>query len=374
MARRVFLLVLLVAWLAANLLFGGELFGAEWHFHAMGNLGGNDGFGKTSQALGVSGDGLCVVGDSLATAGMGITSGTEALLWVKPNLKTRIGAPVTKNVYASAKAVSLQGRVVVGECQTKDGKRAFRWSKASGFQILDLPPGHDESTAWGVSGNGAIIVGECSSLAQEWAFRWTNGKMVPLDDLPGGKKKSVALAISLDGTTIVGYSHSQNGSEAVAWTTNGAQGNGAQGNGARGLGSLGGKRFASRAFAVSANGAVIVGDSLSPQGAEAFRWTQQTGMVPLGDLPGGISHSRASGVSADGNAIVGTANSENGPEAFIWTPETKIQSLGQLLAQQGLAKGWRLQEAYGISSDGKVIGGVGLNPQRETAGWIAELR
>ena len=361
MARRVFWLVLAVSWLAANLLFG-----AEWQFFAMGDLGGSaEGFGKASQALGVSGDGRYVVGDSLATAGLGITTGTEAFLWAKPASKTRLGTLTKQSVYSSANAVSMHGRVVVGVSQAESGKRAFRWRESDGMVPLGVLAGHDESVAWGVSGDGAVIVGASSSLVEEMAFRWAAGKMTALGDLPGGESESAALAISHDGAAIVGHSSSQHGTEAFLWTDGGVM---------RGLGSLEGQRFGSRAFAVSADGNVIVGDSFSPQGLEAFRWTEETGMVGLGDLPGGEFRSKASGVSADGSTIVGTATSEYGSEAFVWCAETDMQSLNQLLRRHGLAEQWRLLNACGVSNDGSVIVGSGQNPKGETAGWIAERR
>ncbi|MFW6170399.1 MAG: PEP-CTERM sorting domain-containing protein [Planctomycetota bacterium] len=352
-------LLLSVSWLFANVLSA-----SEWHFYALGNLGGSTGYGKTSQALGVSSDGRHVVGDSLATAGLGITTGTEALLWTKPDSRTNLGTLSSENVFSSAKAVSSGGDVVVGVSQTADGKRAFRWSPSDGMVSLGVLPGHDESVARGVSADGTVIVGTSSSLVEEMAFRWVAGKMEAIGDLPGGKNESAALAISRDGKTIVGRSHSENGTEAFAWTADQM----------RGIGDLPGQRFASRAFAVSADGTVIVGDSFSEQGIEAFRWTQDTGMVGLGDLPGGVFRSKANGTSADGDTIVGMATSKNGSEAFIWRPKTKMQSLNQLLQQRGLARQWQLQKACGISDDGGVIIGVGQNPNGETAGWILERK
>lgn len=381
MARRIFLLVLLISWLTANLLWG-----AEWQFRGLGNLGGDFGSGKSSQAFGISGDGQFVAGDSLATAGLGITTGTEALLWTRQGAIIRVGTLSTKHAESSAKAVSnpaqavsnaaarksVQGRVVVGEGQTEDGKRAFRWSDSKDgarIESLGVLPEHDESVAWGVSGDGTVIVGESSSLSEELAFVWTAGKMVALGDLPGGKKDSAALAISLDGKTIVGRCGSRNGTEAFVWKDNIMQG----------LGSLKREGFESRAFGVSADGKVVVGESLSPRGYEAFRWDRETGMQPLGDLPEGEFESKASGVSADGNTIVGTANSENGAEAFVWTPTEGMQSLRQLLRKSGLPKGWRLQEACAVSSDGTVIIGIGQktvgngpNPPKETSAWIIQ--
>ena len=71
------------------------------------------------------------------------------------------------------------------------------------------------------------------------------------------------------------------------------------------LGDLSGGSFASRATAVSADGSVVVGESTTASGQEAFRWTQSGGMVGLGSLSA-ESSSRAFGVSSDGSVVVGT--------------------------------------------------------------------
>ena len=71
------------------------------------------------------------------------------------------------------------------------------------------------------------------------------------------------------------------------------------------LGELTGGKVNSSASAVSAYGNVVVGDSGSTIGTDAFRWTQAGGMVGLGDLPGGGVNSQAYGVSANGSVVVG---------------------------------------------------------------------
>src|SRR5262245_61306399 len=73
------------------------------------------------------------------------------------------------------------------------------------------------------------------------------------------------------------------------------------------LGDLPGGAFDSLPNAVSGNGMVAVGASVSAASSplvEAFRWTTATGMVGLGFLPASNS-SRGTGVSADGSIVVG---------------------------------------------------------------------
>ncbi|NRB18797.1 MAG: PEP-CTERM sorting domain-containing protein, partial [Rhodobacteraceae bacterium] len=85
----------------------------------------------------------------------------------------------------------------------------------------------------------------------------------------------------------------------------------------------------SKALGVSADGAVVVGESGSAGGTRAFRWESGTGMVDLGTLTGG-NNSKAAGVSADGSVIVGQSNSDDGWRAFRWDAGSGMVSLGTL--------------------------------------------
>ena len=148
--------------------------------------------------------------------------------------------------------------------------------------------------------------------------------------------------VSGDGLVVVGST----GSEAFRWT---------QDSGIVGLGDLPGGDFESNAMSVSADGSVIVGRGESCLGDEAFRWTAETGMVGLGDFFGGGHSSIAYGVSADGSIVVGRGSSTSGLPSgtFRWMAETGMQALGDL---QGGFSG----SAYGVSSDGSVIVGSSL--------------
>jgi probable HAF family extracellular repeat protein len=95
------------------------------------------------------------------------------------------------------------------------------------------------------------------------------------------------------------------------------------------LGSLPGGLFDSHARSVSADGSVVVGYGLGVKGYEAFRWTEDDGMVGLGHLPGGtFGHSYAFGVSANSSVIIGTSSVGNSYEAFRWTKDDGMVGLG----------------------------------------------
>ncbi len=142
----------------------------------------------------------------------------------------------------------------------------------------DIPGGDFLSRAWGVSADGNTVVGESiSSIGQE-AFRWTiGGGMAGLGELRGGPFGgfvSRAIGVSADGNTVVGHGRSTFGFEAFIWkpTQNPPM------RGLRevlindhGLSQVSGWRL-DVAYAVSADGLVIVGVGRNPSGQiEAWR-------------------------------------------------------------------------------------------------------
>jgi probable HAF family extracellular repeat protein len=181
-----------------------------------------------------------------------------------------------------------------------------------------------------------------------------------------------AFAVSADGSVIVGAGFSSvSGSrrEAFRWT---------ESDGMVGLGNLG--NFDSVATAVSADGSVIVGYSRNAANAEeAFRWTESGGMVSLGDLPGQGFRSQANAVSADGSVVVGDSADDpirygTNDHAFIWDEMNGIQNLKKVLLDKGLdLSGWELFSATGVSADGRTVVGFGVNPAGDPEGWIAYL-
>ncbi|RMD79067.1 MAG: PEP-CTERM sorting domain-containing protein, partial [Gammaproteobacteria bacterium] len=200
-------------------------------------------------------------------------------------------------------------------------------------------------------------------------FRWTAGTgMVGLGDLPGSVFNSGAYGVSGDGSVVVGWGTGSNGVEAALWTA---------GTGMVSLGQLPALPHGSGAFAISSDGSVVVGWSWSGSGGiEAFRWDAGTGMVGLGDLPGGTFFSQARAVSGDGSVVVGEGHSDNGQEAFIWDAKSGMRRLADVLVSDyGLdLGGFVLRSALGISGDGQVIVGCGINGAGQEEAWIASLR
>jgi uncharacterized membrane protein len=141
-----------------------------------------------------------------------------------------------------------------------------------------------------------------------------------------------------------------------------------------GLGDLAGGLPSSAAYAVSANGSVIVGQGNSLSGAEAVRWAGGS-ITGLGDLAGGVYNSSAQAVSADGSIVVGYGTNASGAVAMIWDAGSGMRALSDALASAGapVPSGWVLQRANGLSADGSVIVGTGIDPVGRPQAWIAHL-
>jgi probable HAF family extracellular repeat protein len=146
----------------------------------------------------------------------------------------------------------------------------------------------------------------------------------------------------------------------------------------QGLGDVAGGAFNSQAYAVSADGNVVVGHSAIVNNDEApFRWTAATGIVGLNN-PTGSVQTFASSVSNDSNTIGGYAYF-NAPSfhssAAIWDAAHGTRLMQDALATDyGLTlPGWTLTSVFAISDDGRTIIGNGTNPAGKTEGWIATV-
>lgn len=264
--------------------------------------------------------------------------------------------------YSKAWDVSANGSIIVGESRSANGLEAFRWTQAAGMEGLGSLGGAPFlSVAAGVSANGLVVVGVSrspSSGDRGEAFRWTAAAgMVPLGDLPGGEYASVATGVSYDGSFVAGSSTSDLSpywGEAFLWN---------ESTGLVGLGVLPGSEIPVTAPSrLSGNGMVLVGWASTANGREAFRWTGSDGLVPMGDLPGGNFDSFATGVSFDGSVIVGSGLNP-GPTSFRWTTATGMVDLGR-------PQGGNASAAWGVSADGSVVvGDAGVGGERVPAIW-----
>lgn len=318
------------------------------------DIGGFVGY-RSSQPLGISGDGNVVVGIlNDIVPGHPI----RGFRWTERTRFLVVGSGTSS--YATG--VNSDGSVVVGYANNGPGGvwRAFRWTAGYSETSLGVLNGGGSSGARGVSADGSVVVGDADDGAAGGAaraFRWTQGSgMVSLGVLNAGTS-SFARGVNADGSVIVGEAWdgaAGNMPRAFRWT---------QGSGIVSLGILPTGTYSS-ATAVSVNGAVVVGyaDDTAAGGAlRAFRWTQGSGMVSLGTLGGG-TESKAFATNADGSVIVGMSSdgaAGNTPRAFRWTQASSMQKVEDWLRAGGVNIPADITlSAYGTSSDGNVVTGM----------------
>ncbi len=340
-------------------------------FHPLGILpGADETFGDA-----ITADGKQVFGRSGETHGLGTTTPVQ---WTSSGGLRPIGA-LQSGQRGTAWDVAADGTTVVGQMSTAAGMEAFRWTAIEGLVPLgDLPGGDVRSFAYGVSSNGQIVVGHATIATDHdtevpQAFRWTpTDGMQGLGFLPDKTEQSFALDVSADGSIIVGFAsrdemqgeYEINYHEAFRWTNE---------TGMIGLGDFPGGEVYSFANAINDDGTVIVGSSWGENGTEAFRWTQQNGMVGLGMMSSALGltpYSDAYAVSADGTIIVGLSTGQ----AAVWDVRHGFRSIAGLLTASGVdLTGWYLEQARGISADGRTIVGYGINPSGLYEAWVAVL-
>jgi probable HAF family extracellular repeat protein len=303
-----------------------------------------------SQAWGVSGDGKVVVGQ-LSRLG----TDTVAFRWTATQGMLELGTLGGAN--SEAYAASGDGSAIVGRAKNTSGNyRPFRWTPAGGMQDLpSSPPQFVSGDATDVSADGNSVVG-LFGFAERWTL--TGG----LEELGNFSSRG----ISSDGQVVVG-----NNAHAVSWTPTG---------GIQDLGTVDGTESTvpgTQSFAddASGNGSVVVGQSRDRDGFwKAFRWTAATGMRDIGTLGGPMA--AAYNVSDDGSVVVGralTSGNSASDRAFRWTPQRGMQNLQQLLQNAGVTSvsGWILLGATGVSADGTVIVGEGINPAKQREAFRA---
>jgi uncharacterized membrane protein len=357
---------------------------AQPTFTGLGDLPGGQFY---SEAWGVSADGSAVVGGSIINGNVLFGGTFAAFRWTAATGMVDIYDVGGIGTVCKAYAASPDGNMVVGVAAygtLSSYSAAFIWRPEVGaVEIGDIDGGAVNGAARGLSANGLFIAGQGQSdLGTEgWRYDVTQSTFQGVGSLGGTPFTSNAYGISGDGLTVVGSSVTNNGTIAFRWT---------QAGGMVSIGSLpvpDGVTPFSEAYTASADGSVIAGLSRSMvsggNGWEAFRWTAATGMVDIGDLDGGGVLAQANAMTPDGSTIVGTGGVQGNcspfgcqtlGHAFIWDAQRGMRDLNDVLPAMGLnLNGWVLNQATGISADGRVIVGTGTDPQTNTQAWRVDL-
>jgi len=171
---------------------------------------------------------------------------------------------------AFAAALSADGLTVVGQT----AGQAFRWSEATGVELIGLGPAGISSTARAVSADGSVVVGSfIDATGLEQPFQWTaaSGMTTIAPSAPAGSG-GVATDVSDDGTIIVG-------------------------------------EFGIRPTGENCNSPPQFACRLLDSGTvRAFAWTATQGMTFLDLAPGAAvsEGSKAVSISGDGSIVTGT--------------------------------------------------------------------
>jgi uncharacterized membrane protein len=121
----------------------------------------------------------------------------------------------------------------------------------------------------------------------------------------------------------------------------------------------------SGAFALSPDGAFIVGYTNTDTGIEGFIRFEDGTVRYLGEPTAAID------VSDDGRVVVG----EGVSGAFYWNEQEGVVDLKAKLLEQNVeeVEGWHLTSAAAVSADGRTIVGTGYNPDGRSEAWIATI-
>lgn len=263
-----------------------------------------------SYARGVSADGNYIVGRGQSHLGL------VAMRWT-PTSGPLPHYDLFASIPGHAYAVSADALVTCGEANHSDnGIEAFRWTANELEWLGHIDGTGTQSAAIGMNDDGSVVVGYDIHAGKKEAFLHTADRgMVGLGDLAGGAFASLAFDASADGAIIVGDGKTAAGDAAFRWT---------QATGMTQLPCLDGTLDClSAARGISSDGSRIVGHVDGYM--TAVMWTD-AGARSIADILtndygiqlDGWQLSTAEGISADGATIIGNGISPSGqPEGWV---------------------------------------------------------
>lgn len=268
---------------------------------------------------------------------------------------TLVGYPAQSGGNASrVYGLSDDGNAAAGYSYIGVGRTAaFNWTEASGRRDFGLDAGRPRSTVgFGISGDGTWTVGYGFTSGVGYrAYRYRDPNTYQALGSLAGYRDSQAYDASYDGSVVVGRAQDSAGANAQAfrWTEQ---------SGMQGLGFVRSDDFHSEARAASRDGQTVVGQSFGVD-ANAFVWTTGGGMQGLEKLSGTL-YAEAFGVNGDGTLIVG----DSGSCGVLWD-HGRVRELER-------PSGWGSMEAVSVSDDGGVIVGTRDNGVIEAVVWTPE--
>jgi probable HAF family extracellular repeat protein len=333
----------------------------------------------TSDATGISADGTTVTGRYYTP-----------YLWRESTGIQSIPLPTGYELF-SVNDISGDGTTIVGGGANGTGTNrhyeSFRWRQDTGFQLLGrLPTNRNTYPSYGESASfdGSVVVGTTDSVEGRRAFRWTEATgLTNLGTLgtagAGNGGFSEADGVSADGKTTVGYVTTSQDEyyKAFRWTE-------PTGYDVIGLPHVDQPLGipAGGANAISGDGTVIAGQS-QLNGFDNWTWTADSGFSLL-NMETPENSGNVSNISYDGNVIAGGQITWNQPspgkviyDAVIWqkTPSGyEIHRVADLLNSAGVSTlGLHLEETTDVAADGRTIIGTAMNANGFRQAWYAVL-
>lgn len=286
----------------------------------------------------------------------------HAALWTLAGGVEDLGVPagMTKS---KAAAISKDGVYVVGRSGLTDVTgphyfdRAFRWSRATGLQLL-APLATGQVTSVGAVALDGTAVGRSGRSAALWN---RNGDPIALPGLSGASD-SGAVGISDDGAVVVGTSTFESISISRPWKA------GPWNSLAYNLGALlGGDE--TLASAVGGSGSVVLATSYLQVSTQSFLWDGGCdGRRPIPVIAGFDSCTMGC-INGNGTVVGGFLSTGSSRyRAAVWDTRHGTQALDGYLASRGVdTSGWVLYNVTAVSSDGSVLVGTGSLGSRLTS-------
>ena len=282
----------------------------------------------------VSGDGRVVVVN-------GSAGQAYRMVW-RSNQAPTVLLPLAGDLQSWVTAVSRDGSVAVGGSAGPDGTHATRWASdavATSLSALEV--------ASGLSADGSVVIGSDANGPVRWTAQGVE-RIASMDSVND---------VSADGRSIVGTKQSETASDRGVLDS---------GSAVTFVGLA--DALISSATLISSDGSVALGTNIDVKAqASIFRWRDGTA-EPLAGL------SEAHDVNADGSVVVGAASAEEcGGSTAVWRQGRGTEHLECILPAGTLPERWRLLRATGVSEDGRVVSGFGINPESALQSWVAVL-
>ncbi len=274
--------------------------------------------------------------------------------------------------FSSAIGISRDGSAIISGYFGSDGfSRPAIWN-SKGLIDLGHPAngctavGNSWGSGYGLNANGTIAVGLAWNCQDAEGFAWAESIGSISLGHPAGAHSSRASAISANSATIVGFWEDPTGPRRpVRWV----EGKHDLFLGAKTLGE---------ATAVTSDGKQIAGQYYDPQNnGIAFVYSDSHGFTSLGTIRHGLYEQSAANAIADNGTVVGWSGDPfgHGIEAFAWTPKGGMVKVSRMLRLLGakIPAGTTLYTALAISADGTTLAGQYSDTQGHSGNWIAHI-